>query len=242
MLNASISPTVWIARLNRDRHRVAPRIPLLSATELRRRSQFRLADDRDRFTLARVMLRLVLAQELDCDPRQVDIALDARGKPRVSHPTTAPAFSIAHGGNLVVLAVSARGSVGIDVELADRDIEPEELIPYTCNAPEAAWLDTLSTAQRPSGFLFLWTLKEAYLKATGEGLAQDPRRIAFDLRDVHAPKLREPARGGEPQAWQFFLQPDLENHILALATHGQSHGGALTPTWMDANALLGPVS
>jgi 4'-phosphopantetheinyl transferase len=221
---------------------MASYIPLLSATELQRRAQFRLPEDRDRFTLARVMLRLVLALELGCDPQSVDITLDTRGKPRVNHHPAAPAFSIAHSGNIVVLAVSASGSVGIDVEWTGRDIEPVELIPHTCSAAETGWLDTLSSAQKLSGFLFLWTLKEAYLKATGEGLAQDPRRITFDLGDVQDPRLREPAYNKESQTWKFFLKPEFEEHILALATLGQPHQGVLVPQWMDVETLLGPGS
>ena len=42
---------------------------------------------------------------------------------------------------------------------------------------EAEWLATLEPARRTEGFLRLWTLKEAYIKATGRGLVVDPSEV-----------------------------------------------------------------
>ena len=87
---------------------------------------------------------------------------------------TALDFSLSHSANTALIAVTARGRIGADVEdaapsdglgIARRWFEPEEV----------AWLETLSEPQRSASFVACWTAKEAYLKALGLGLSGDLR-------------------------------------------------------------------
>lgn len=77
-------------------------------------------------------------------------------------------FSLSHSGEMALCAVSER-ELGCDIErlrrydpaIARRFFHPEE----------RAWLFSLPEAEQPDAFLRLWTLKESYLKATGQGLS-----------------------------------------------------------------------
>ncbi|RMD81739.1 MAG: 4-phosphopantetheinyl transferase family protein, partial [Candidatus Dadabacteria bacterium] len=71
------------------------------------------------------------------------------------------------------------------------------LIGRCCTPSEAAWLEQLPPEDRVLGFLHLWTLKEAYVKATGRGLGLGVRRIGFDTR---SPGLCVPLEVGATSA------------------------------------------
>ncbi|WP_369796595.1 4'-phosphopantetheinyl transferase superfamily protein [Phenylobacterium sp. CCH12-B4] len=63
-----------------------------------------------------------------------------------------------------------------------------------------------------------WTVKEAALKATREGLAADPRAWRFDDLECHDPRLvTAPSAWGPPENWAF-LRTEVEGPAaLALA-------------------------
>jgi 4'-phosphopantetheinyl transferase len=80
-------------------------------------------------------------------------------------------FNITHGGNLVAVAFCNDHEVGIDVEANDRKVNLEIAERYFTPS-EAEFLQKTPSHQRPHTFLRLWTIKEAYLKMTGDGLAR----------------------------------------------------------------------
>jgi 4'-phosphopantetheinyl transferase len=128
---------------------------------------------------------------------------DRRGRPCVYGVAPRADVSLSHSGRYVVAAVSALGQVGVDVE-ARRELTPgmEEL----CLTPrELAWLR--ACADPADGFLRLWTLKEAYLKATGDGLTGDPRRVEFQLGGA-AVTLSEPTSSAGDWRFASWRLPD----------------------------------
>lgn len=78
-----------------------------------------------------------------------------------------PPISLSHSGTVAVCAVAAAGSVGVDVEIK-LDRRRTRAIAHSFFAPEESeWLES----QPEDRFYMLWVLKEAYLKAMGDGLA-----------------------------------------------------------------------
>lgn len=121
---------------------------------------------------------------------------DLRGRPCVRGAGRAVDVSLSHSDRYVVAAVSTLGQVGVDVELR-RDVTPG--VEERCFTPrELRWLRACPDPK--DAFFRLWTLKEAYLKATGEGLATDPRRLELRLTDATA-TLEAPTNPGPP--WRF---------------------------------------
>jgi 4'-phosphopantetheinyl transferase len=120
------------------------------------------------------------------------------GKPQIEAPAVdAPAFNVAHAGELVVCAV-ARVDVGVDVERVDIS-DPLALAETACTAKERALLESLPPGERAACFAALFTIKEAYLKARGVGLSipLDQIGVALDPdRLVDAPD-------DDPGRWQI---------------------------------------
>ena len=77
-------------------------------------------------------------------------------------------FNLSHSGDFVVCAVSDRHPVGCDIELI-KNIEGHVGERFF-SSMENERLNTVSEDKRDEEFIRLWTLKESYLKMSGEGL------------------------------------------------------------------------
>ena len=104
------------------------------------------------------------------------------GKPEFKEEG-APFFNISHTDNVTVVALSDR-PVGIDIE-GKRGVE-KYTMDRAFGSEDAAWIDTAGSAEeRNDRFLKAWTLREAYLKMTGEKLFSEkaPKKM-FDNGDI----------------------------------------------------------
>jgi 4'-phosphopantetheinyl transferase len=77
-----------------------------------------------------------------------------------------------------VIAVSRDAPVGVDIETVASP-GTDKLIESFCSAKERRALAQLDEPARARAFARLWTLKEAYAKLTGTGLATDFRFLEF---------------------------------------------------------------
>lgn len=100
-------------------------------------------------------------------------------------------FNVSHSGPLSLCAL-ADTPVGVDIERV-RPRKPG-LPRYALGDREFAWFETRGS--RWEDFYTLWTLKEAKVKCTGEGLRRPPREI--DL------PLLEPGEEGELEDFSFL--------------------------------------
>lgn len=146
----------------------------LGADEVRRADRFRTTDLRRRFVAARGGLRALLGAYLACAPETVAFAYGPQGKPALAGDTHAArfAFNLSHSHELALCALTGAGAVGVDVE-AVRPMEEDggKLIGRFFSPREQAEFLALPPAERLAAFFRGWTRKEAFLKATGTGLA-----------------------------------------------------------------------
>jgi 4'-phosphopantetheinyl transferase len=74
----------------------------------------------------------------------------------------------------------------------------------------------LHPEQRVNAFLRIWTLKEAYIKATGQGLACPLDAFSFNL-DPIAIRFRGDRLSDTPDLWQFDQFSVAPRRLIALA-------------------------
>ncbi len=142
---------------------------LLSDDERERAARFRFDVHRVRYIAGRAQLRMLLASYIDASPEELVFSYGENDKP--SLPAPAPYFNLSHSGGLALYAVTADAEVGIDVELYDTSFSNRG-IPERFFAPdEVLALRALPEELQPRGFLQLWTRKEAFIKARGDGLS-----------------------------------------------------------------------
>ncbi len=147
-------------------------VALLDPGERSRRDALTRAEARGRFTAGRVLLRYTLGRALGVEPIALRFALGEHGKPALDPPIPgAPAFNLAHTGDVVALALAPAAAVGLDLEVLAERTAAARIAERRFAPAEAAWLAAVSAERRMLTFLRLWTAKEAVLKALGTGVA-----------------------------------------------------------------------
>jgi 4'-phosphopantetheinyl transferase len=203
--------------------------PLLDASEQLRADRFRMAEDRESYIAAHALIRVMLSNVAGNTPTDWRFRTTDSGKPMLD-PTQAPRdlhFSLSHTRGLVACAVGWPYPMGIDAE-AWRAPAPIELAMRFFAPAEAHLVAAGRTPiEQCSTFYRLWTLKEAYLKATGQGLATELDSFAVSLDPVSITI----AGTASCVAWHFAEFLPSPEHSVALAVQSP------TPIPLDAVGL-----
>jgi 4'-phosphopantetheinyl transferase len=215
---------VWVVQFSHFINRIKELEQVLSSDEMERAYKFRFQEHRDQYITARGCLRLVLARYLAADPIRLRFNYNSFGKPFVApeYNREELAFSHAHKSGLDLIAITQEKSVGIDIEQIRGDLTFEDIARHFFSPAETSSLLSLSQSMRKETFYRYWTLKEAYLKATGLGLSKP-----LDHFDVILPSAGSPilliTRPDPEEASKWSLQ-SLEinkSYAAAVAIQGR---------------------
>ena len=169
------------------------------------------------FLLGRVMARVLVGHAIDMAPTAWEWKEGRHGRPEIGAPDVPVRFNLAHSAGLVVCVLGTGRDVGVDVEdLARRRIEPAVVRRY-CSAEEIADIEAQPADTWHDRFLVYWTLKEAYLKARGLGIALPLADISFSLTAGTARISFVNSLAGTDDRWTFFLVRPTERHVVAVA-------------------------
>jgi 4'-phosphopantetheinyl transferase len=200
-------------------------VSVLSADERSRFEKFVFARDRRDYALAHALLRTALARYVGVGPEELQFRVAPRGKPfLVSDQKAAPvSFNISHTNGLVACAITGGAEVGIDVE----SVSPAPdygVVPDIFSGGEIVEMRRLvSPLDQARRFYQLWTLKEAFVKATGDGLYSNVREIVFDFDHAGAVVLQT-APQADAGSWKFAMFAPTPRHCAAIALRGESDG------------------
>ncbi len=149
--------------------------PVLSAAECARADRFHRAEHADRFVVAHGVLRCILAGYLHESPAELQFQNGEHGKPSLANAVASVEFNLSHSGDIALLAVARGRAVGVDVEQWDDTVEHLAIAERFFSPIERTVLRSLALergAHVAGGFFAAWSRKEAYLKATGVGIAR----------------------------------------------------------------------
>ena len=164
---------VWSAWLGGAEADDSTGLAMLSEEERARSAKFHFEGDRKNFIARRSLLRAILGHYLKVEPAQVTLAYEEWGKPRLAGPEGRATlhFNFSHSRNLALCAVGRIAPLGVDVEKLRPMPEMAEICATFCSVGENALLHAAPPERKLEVFFSVWTRKEAYLKATGEGIA-----------------------------------------------------------------------
>jgi 4'-phosphopantetheinyl transferase len=213
---------VWHTRFERwaDDGQLGPFEATLSPDEQVRQRRFVFPEHRRQFLISHAFLRLVLSQYAPVAPAAWSFVNGAHGKPALA-PQSMPElhFNLSHTRGLAAVAV-ARQEVGVDAENIERRDPGIELARRYFSAEEVAHLSPLEGEQRKSAFFDFWTLKEAYIKARGLGLALPLDQFWFQLGSGSPPRVAFSEHLQDHAAdWQFVQFQVAPGWRLAVAIH-----------------------
>lgn len=192
---------------------------LLDEREQQHYRRLRLADVRQQYLLTRVLVRTTLSHYRCLPPRDWRFAPQPHGKPVILNPEGAGLrFNVAHTRHLIACAVLEERDIGIDVEWTARHNDLSGISQRFFSASECTDLQRLPTDRRADRFFDYWTLKEAYIKARGLGLACPLGAFSFVLQPDRSIRLRldVSVQDDRSDRWQFWLARPGERHRLAI--------------------------
>lgn len=163
-----VGVSLWWAPLDVSASALRGLAACLSPQERQRADQVHRPLLRERFLAARGWLRCLLASEMRCAPRDVQIVRDHGGKPRLVRSDLH--FSASRSGGIALYATSWRMEVGVDVEAIRVTPDLERIAARFFSQAEQRVLGSLAPAQRLAASFQCWTCKEAYGKGIGAGL------------------------------------------------------------------------
>ncbi|PJD93678.1 MAG: phosphopantetheine-protein transferase [Legionella sp.] len=142
---------------------------LLNAEEYARSKRYHFQRHQRRFTIARAMLRLILARYLNTQPNSLEFITNAYGKPSIARQNQIQ-FNLSHSRDLALLSIGQTHPMGIDLEyfsgrpfqgIGQLMFSPAEINDYS----------KVPSSMRSLAFFHIWAQKEAFIKACGMGLS-----------------------------------------------------------------------
>ncbi|CAE6522174.1 unnamed protein product [Rhizoctonia solani] len=185
--------------------------------------KFYHAEDSWRSLIGQLLPRYWLRQK-QIDLETVGFETTEHGKPIITQSPVPLTYNVTHDSDAVAIACGSGEPVGIDVmrvALPRRTSMNEfvEFVSEQLTAREKAALDPEagSEATRLLRLYRMWTVKEAYTKALGEGLGYDFARIEYDVLNE-----KVAVDGKPPSGWEivsFLAKHATDTYVISTARH-----------------------
>jgi 4'-phosphopantetheinyl transferase len=216
---------VWQCPLRVPRGVFEARLASLTAAEQARAARFRREPDREAYVAMRGFLRERLAAVLAVAPQAVTLAEGPHGKPALAAPPPRWEFNVSHSGDIGLLALAWNRAVGVDVEQHRDNLDGPALAQRYFSPREIAALRQAPPEEQRAWFYALWTRKESFIKAVGQGLGFPLEKFSVTASPAEPPRLL--ALEGEPQpeaAWQMWEVAVDAGYSAALTVAAENGG------------------
>ncbi len=209
---------------------------LLPSGESEECAKFRFFDDQKHAVISRLLQRHAAFAALEIPHAAVVIRRTKGRKPYIANDGPRPGapnfnYSVSHEGDYVILAAEGGCLCGADVAaphaLRRNAGQPlaDVLAAFDKQLTPAEWAAVRSggsnaDAAVDSRFRQIWSLKEAYAKATGEGLGFDLGRCEFTIlpsENNGAVRASVAVDGAPRPDWTFFLHLLGREHWVSVA-------------------------
>jgi len=223
---------VWSVHLD-ERAKANSETGVLSPDEITRAGRFHFEKDRLHFIRCRSALRFLLAYYLKIPADEIRFEYLTGGKPQLvlRQNPGALQFNVSHSAGMALIAVSSDHRLGVDVERIREDVDTAALAERFFSVRERAGLRALPAQLHVLGFFACWTRKEAFLKATGDGLAFPLADFSVTTHPDSDPKLEE-IKGNRETGDRWFLADVDVGNVYRAAVAVESTACRLeTYTW-----------
>ena len=204
----------------------------LSESERIRAARFHRDSDRLRYVVAHAALRDVLGRCLSLAPERLVFQTGEHGKPALRDAPSLQ-FNLSDSDGLALIGVAVDGPLGIDVERHREDPTLIDVADRFFSPAEVRALRAVDPSRRLDAFFRIWTRKEAFIKAVGEGLARDLASFDVSLDPGHgASLLATRPDPEEARAWALVdldLGPGVSAALVVRAPAGTVRGFEWSP-------------
>ena len=216
--------SIWRVYLSEHLSQLKVLSATLAADEQERALRFKFPIHQQNFTVARGVLRLLLARYLNCSAQAIRFQYTEHGKPFLihPHPVSPLYFNISHSGDIALYAFASYPNLGIDIEHICSSIETQAIAERFFAEEEILALKQAPEQQKIAAFFTIWTRKEAFIKAVGQGLSFPLKDFVVSLADES--KSLVSIKGASVQDWSLINLRPGEDYIATLAVKGMVEG------------------
>jgi 4'-phosphopantetheinyl transferase len=218
---------IWCASLDRDTSLVDELACTLSIDEKARAGRFYFEEDRKRFIVRHGILRMILGYYLGAEAGELKFCYGRNGKPRLADTfgNGTILFSMSSSQGLALYGFARNCEIGVDVERI-RDIpEMDQIVGRILSTREIDFYGALPEHLKREALFAWWTRKEAFVKATGDGLSRSLDEFELTM-DPGEPARLLAIDGDQENACRWSIH-DLKpgpGFAAAIAAEGLSMG------------------
>ena len=174
---------LWRANLDLPSVTINKLASSLSEDERTRANCFRFEQHRQHFIAGRGILRQLVANYLQVKSDLVIFEYSSRGKPHLASALNQGNlhFNVSHSQGWALYGFNYQRIIGVDLEFIKDNIDYKQLAKRFFTSQEVELINSYPAREQKTIFFQLWTAKEAYLKAKGDGLAGSLDSIQFTL-------------------------------------------------------------
>lgn len=180
---------------------------LLSESEHCQEQRFHFENDRHRYLITRALVRTILSRYAPVPPSQWTFSNNVYGKPEIAsdnQAATSISFNVSHTEGLILLGVTAKAALGVDVENFRARKFSLAIADSFFSSEEIHSLNSVPIAAQQEHFFEFWTLKESYIKARGMGLSIPLDHFSFRLQGNHISLSIHPKLNDDFAHWHFW--------------------------------------
>jgi 4'-phosphopantetheinyl transferase len=214
---------IWSASLIATQDRLKTFFATLSKDERKRAKSFVRVQDKNRYIIARGILRELLGNYLGITPEQVSFSYGTYGKPYLTEALADDGleFNLSHAANSAVYVFANRRQVGIDIEPLNKKLAWRELAPIIFSKNELLELDEIPEEGKMKAFFRGWARKEAFVKGCGLGFSLDIKAFNVPLRQLETPSYLETYFKFKHQdIWHLYPIDPIAGFVSALTVKG----------------------
>lgn len=165
--------------------------------------------------ITRAICRIVLNRYTNVSPLRMQFTRNEHGKPSLSNNPSQISFNLSHNSKCIIMAVCFNDPIGCDIEDPNRKVSIDTISNRYFTDIEDQQLNALADQQKKSHFFKLWTLKEAFVKATGVGISLGLDSFFFEHNNLLKVNFRQHYPLDKQISWQF-LQDSLNTQYFSV--------------------------
>ena len=172
----------------------------LSEEEAKRVERLRKINDKKQYVIGHIFLRILLSEYLKIPIRQISLFRDAHGKIKLEGNGGNISFNLSHSDEMVVLAFSQYKDLGVDIERINNIQDFLQIAKQYFRKEEYEYISKIDAESPLRKFYKVWTIKEAFVKATGEGLSRSLKTFSVETDSVISIQAGQDTIG----VWRYF--------------------------------------
>ncbi len=225
---------VWFCQppLIQDAAKLSACKAVLSDSEMAQYHRFLAEKDRHSYLVSHALLRYALSNYADVPAAQWQFTSGEHGKPELLASPAVPEFhfNLTHTAGLSACVIALNRRCGIDAENIQRKNKLNAVARRMFAEEE---LSQLAAGDIASQFYYYWTLREAYVKALGSGLAGSSKQFYFelDVNKLSAVMHHKNSFADDSKNWRFSLYEPTLQHVLAVGVESTDDVQVMMKQW-----------